>query len=42
MEFVNITLKNGEVFTVPAETHGQFLAKRGISLLEVQSIGMVI
>jgi hypothetical protein len=38
MEFVTITLKNGEIYSAPAETFGQFLSKRGITSLDIESI----
>jgi hypothetical protein len=38
MEFVKITLKTGEVFTVSAETFGQFLDLKGISTSSIESI----
>ena len=38
MEFVKITLVDGQVLLVPAEIWGSFLSKRNIPMSEVVSV----
>jgi hypothetical protein len=38
MEFVKITLVDGQVLEVPAEIWGSYLTKKGISMSEVVSV----
>ena len=38
MDLVEITLNTGEVFTVPADTWGRFLHRKGIKMYDVKSV----
>lgn len=38
MDLVQITLKNGDVHTVPADTWGRFLKQLGVQMYDVESV----